>query len=177
MASKRKTRARHSVSLSHAIEKAGPAGAGRSRGLGGGLKTLREAPITLPPSVFFSPAPPPSPPRDRQPWPSSRACEACRYGRGSREGERQGRAPPPPRRARASRLPRTKRTPSPLTPPLLPLPLPAQVFISDIRACQNREAEAARVDKELGKIRKKFATGAAVTGEGERQERERESEG
>jgi AP-2 complex subunit alpha len=31
-----------------------------------------------------------------------------------------------------------------------------QVFISDIRACQNREAEARRVDKELAKIRAKF---------------------
>lgn len=31
-----------------------------------------------------------------------------------------------------------------------------QVFISDIRACQNREQETRRVDKELAKIRAKF---------------------
>jgi AP-2 complex subunit alpha len=31
-----------------------------------------------------------------------------------------------------------------------------QMFISDIRACQNRESEARRVDKELAKIRAKF---------------------
>lgn len=31
-----------------------------------------------------------------------------------------------------------------------------QVFISDIRACPNRESEARRVDKELAKIRAKF---------------------
>jgi hypothetical protein len=42
-----------------------------------------------------------------------------------------------------------------------------QVFISDIRACQNKEAETRRVDKELAKIRGKFGdekktlTGAA----------------
>jgi AP-2 complex subunit alpha len=30
------------------------------------------------------------------------------------------------------------------------------VFISDIRACQNREQETKRVDKELAKIRGKF---------------------
>ena len=40
-----------------------------------------------------------------------------------------------------------------------------QVFISDIRACANAEQEQARVDKELAKIRKKFAAGTAVTGE------------
>lgn len=31
-----------------------------------------------------------------------------------------------------------------------------QVFISDIRACQNKEQESRRVDKELAKIRGKF---------------------
>ena len=31
-----------------------------------------------------------------------------------------------------------------------------QVFISDIRACASKEAEALRVEKELIKIRKKF---------------------
>lgn len=31
-----------------------------------------------------------------------------------------------------------------------------QVFISDIRACQNKEQETRRVDKELAKIRGKF---------------------
>lgn len=42
-----------------------------------------------------------------------------------------------------------------------------QVFISDIRACQNKEQETRRVDKELAKIRGKFGdekktlTGAA----------------
>lgn len=39
-----------------------------------------------------------------------------------------------------------------------------QVFISDIRACANREAEKVRVDKELGKIRKKFASNSSITG-------------
>lgn len=34
----------------------------------------------------------------------------------------------------------------------------AQVFISDVRACQNREQETKRVDKELAKIRKKFSS-------------------
>ena len=41
----------------------------------------------------------------------------------------------------------------------------SQVFISDIRAATNKEAEQTRVEKELAKIRKKFATGTAVTGE------------
>jgi hypothetical protein len=39
-----------------------------------------------------------------------------------------------------------------------------QVFIADIRNCQNKEQEKTRVDKELGKIRKKFASGNAITG-------------
>lgn len=39
-----------------------------------------------------------------------------------------------------------------------------QVFIADIRNCQNKEQEKSRVDKELGKIRKKFASGSAITG-------------
>ena len=47
-------------------------------------------------------------------------------------------------------------------PPLLHY---SQVFISDIRAATNKEAEQTRVEKELAKIRKKFATGTAVTGE------------
>lgn len=47
-------------------------------------------------------------------------------------------------------------------PPSYKLP---QVFISDIRAATNKEAEQTRVEKELAKIRKKFATGTAVTGE------------
>ena len=41
---------------------------------------------------------------------------------------------------------------------------PMQVFIADIRNCQNKEQEKPRVDKELGKIRKKFASGNAITG-------------
>ena len=49
-----------------------------------------------------------------------------------------------------------------LPPPTYKLP---QVFISDIRAATNKEAEQTRVEKELAKIRKKFATGTAVTGE------------
>ena len=39
-----------------------------------------------------------------------------------------------------------------------------QVFIADIRNCQNKEQEKARVDKELGKIRKKFASNNTITG-------------
>jgi hypothetical protein len=39
-----------------------------------------------------------------------------------------------------------------------------QVFIADIRNCQSKEQEKIRVDKELGKIRKKFASGNAITG-------------
>jgi AP-2 complex subunit alpha len=39
-----------------------------------------------------------------------------------------------------------------------------QVFIADIRNCQNKEQERTRVDKELGKIRKKFASGNTLTG-------------
>ncbi|CAK0759184.1 hypothetical protein CVIRNUC_002678 [Coccomyxa viridis] len=38
-----------------------------------------------------------------------------------------------------------------------------QVFIADIRNCQNKEQEKARVDKELGKIRKKFASNNTIT--------------
>ena len=48
---------------------------------------------------------------------------------------------------------------------LFPHPRRIQVFISDIRAATNKEAEQTRVEKELAKIRKKFATGTAVTGE------------
>ena len=44
--------------------------------------------------------------------------------------------------------------------------LAVQVFIADIRNCQNKEQEKTRVDKELGKIRKKFASGNAITGAG-----------
>jgi hypothetical protein len=41
-----------------------------------------------------------------------------------------------------------------------------QVFISDIRACQNKEQETRRVDKELAKIRGKFGDEKkALTGE------------
>ena len=39
-----------------------------------------------------------------------------------------------------------------------------QVFISDIRSCSNKEQEQLRVDKELGKIRKKFASGNVLSG-------------
>ena len=42
--------------------------------------------------------------------------------------------------------------------------LASQVFIADIRNCQNKEQEKARVDKELGKIRKKFASNSTITG-------------
>ena len=38
------------------------------------------------------------------------------------------------------------------------------MFIADIRNCQSKEQEKTRVDKELGKIRKKFASGNAITG-------------
>ncbi|DBA96016.1 hypothetical protein WJX77_003113 [Trebouxia sp. C0004] len=38
-----------------------------------------------------------------------------------------------------------------------------QVFISDIRNCSNKEQEQLRVDKELGKIRKKFASGNVLS--------------
>lgn len=41
-----------------------------------------------------------------------------------------------------------------------------QVFISDIRSCSNKEQEQLRVDKELGKIRKKFASGNVLSGRG-----------
>jgi AP-2 complex subunit alpha len=39
-----------------------------------------------------------------------------------------------------------------------------QIFINDIRGCTTREAENKRVEKELNKIREKFATGKALTG-------------
>ena len=101
---------------------------------------------------------------DQPPWPSSRACEACRCvvlcrRRPGRRRERERGAASGVRCAPAA----TKRSTALLTLPPPPRH-PPQVFISDIRACQNREQEAARVDKELGKIRKKFATGTAVTG-------------
>ncbi|KAK9803215.1 hypothetical protein WJX73_004463 [Symbiochloris irregularis] len=38
-----------------------------------------------------------------------------------------------------------------------------QVFIADIRSCSNRESEKVRVDKELGKIRKKFASNNSLS--------------
>ncbi len=43
-----------------------------------------------------------------------------------------------------------------------------QVFISDIRACQNKEQETRRVDKELAKIRGKFGDEKkTLTGDGQ----------
>lgn len=106
--------------------------------------------------------PSPRPP----PWPSYRACAACRCE--AQVGAVQGVAPASTRHQRCAPAEKKKNVPcQPPVPHLLFL-LPTflfQVFISDIRACQNREQEAARVDKELGKIRKKFATGTAVTGE------------
>jgi hypothetical protein len=41
---------------------------------------------------------------------------------------------------------------------------PLQVFISDIRACQNKEQEQRRVEKELAKIRAKFGEDKALSG-------------
>ena len=40
----------------------------------------------------------------------------------------------------------------------------SQVFISDIRGASNKEQEKIRVDKELGKIRKKFSSNNSLTG-------------
>jgi AP-2 complex subunit alpha len=40
-----------------------------------------------------------------------------------------------------------------------------QNFISEIRACSGKDEERARIDKELGKIRKKFATSDKISGE------------
>lgn len=39
-----------------------------------------------------------------------------------------------------------------------------QVFISKIRNCKNKEEEKTTVDKEMGKIRKKFTSNNTVTG-------------
>jgi AP-2 complex subunit alpha len=39
-----------------------------------------------------------------------------------------------------------------------------QIFINDIRSCNTKEAENKRVEKELNKIREKFAAGKALTG-------------
>ena len=39
-----------------------------------------------------------------------------------------------------------------------------QVFISDIRACQNKEEEQKRVEKELAKIRGKFGDDKGLSG-------------
>ena len=39
-----------------------------------------------------------------------------------------------------------------------------QNFISEIRSAGNKEAEKVRVDKELGKIRKKFAATKDLSG-------------
>ena len=41
-----------------------------------------------------------------------------------------------------------------------------QMFIGDIRACQNKEAEEKRVEKELAKIREKFGSAKQLTGNG-----------
>lgn len=40
----------------------------------------------------------------------------------------------------------------------------SQVFISDIRGCQNKEQEQRRVDKELAKIRAKFGEDKQLSG-------------
>ena len=42
-----------------------------------------------------------------------------------------------------------------------------QAYIQDIRNCSTKEAEKERVDKELGKIRKKYTSDKAMTGVGE----------
>lgn len=39
-----------------------------------------------------------------------------------------------------------------------------QIFINDIRSCTTKEAENKRVEKELNKVREKFASGKALTG-------------
>ncbi len=39
-----------------------------------------------------------------------------------------------------------------------------QILINDIRACTTKEAENKRVEKELNKVREKFAAGKALTG-------------
>jgi hypothetical protein len=41
-----------------------------------------------------------------------------------------------------------------------------QAYIQDIRNCSTKEAEKERVDKELGKIRKKYTSDKAMTGVG-----------
>ena len=38
------------------------------------------------------------------------------------------------------------------------------MFISDIRSCSNKEAEARRVEKEMAKIRQKFSGGKNLSG-------------
>lgn len=43
--------------------------------------------------------------------------------------------------------------------------LSPQVFISDIRACQNKEQEQKRVDKELAKIRARFGEDKPLSSE------------
>lgn len=53
---------------------------------------------------------------------------------------------------------------APLTSPFTPLA--AQAYIQDIRNCSTKEAERERVDKELGKIRKKYTSDKAMTGAG-----------
>ncbi len=45
------------------------------------------------------------------------------------------------------------------------LPSRAQNFIQDIRACSNKEQEEVRIQKELGKIRLKFADDSNLSGE------------
>lgn len=39
-----------------------------------------------------------------------------------------------------------------------------QAYIQDIRGCSTKEQEKERVDKELGKIRKKYTSDKAMTG-------------
>lgn len=41
---------------------------------------------------------------------------------------------------------------------------PAQTYIQDLRNCSTKEQEKERVDKELGKIRKKYTSDKGLTG-------------
>lgn len=48
----------------------------------------------------------------------------------------------------------------------LPPPNPPQNYIQELRNCSSKEQEKERVDKELGKVRKKYTSDKAMSGEG-----------
>ena len=49
-------------------------------------------------------------------------------------------------------------------PNLIAIRIPVQNYIQELRGCSTKEAEKERVDKELGKIRKKYTSEKSLSG-------------